>query len=62
MDKSVMELIVSLQSNPDVQAVLNDPVIMNMIATGNIAGLQSNPKFKKLMNDRTVREIVDRVK
>ncbi len=61
-DKNVMELIMSLQNNPNVRAVLNDPVIMNMITTGNITGLKSNPKIQKLMNDHSVQEIFERVK
>jgi len=56
-DEEIMKMIMELQNNPDFQAVLSDPEMMNAINTGDIDDLLSNPKFLKLMNNSTVESI-----
>jgi len=56
-DEKIMEMIMGLQNNPDFQAVLSDPEMMNAINTGNLEVLLSNPKFLKLLNNSTVESI-----
>jgi len=56
-----MNLIAGLKDDPDVQAILSDPKIMNAIKSGDYAALTSNPKFQKLMNNPKIRQITDSV-
>ena len=50
-------LIGALQSDPDMQALVNDPAILNAIQSGDISTLIQNPSFMKLLNNPRVREI-----
>ncbi len=60
-NKEVMGLIESMQHDPQVQAIVNDPKIMQAIAAGDFQTLLNNPKFKALMNHPTVNQIKDKV-
>jgi hypothetical protein len=57
-DRSTMDKITSLQSDPDFQSLLNDPEIMNAVSAGNISALMSNPKLLNLINKPAVQEII----
>lgn len=56
-DQKIMELILSLQSDPDVQELLQDPVIMNAVNSGDFTTLMSSPKFIKILEKTTIQEI-----
>lgn len=56
-DQQTMEMILSLQDNPDFQAVLRDPVIMDAVNRGDIDALLSNPKFLKILESPIVEDI-----
>lgn len=56
-DQQTMEMILSLQDNPDFQAVLKDPVIMDAINRGDIDALLSNPKFLKILESPILEDI-----
>lgn len=52
-----MDSIASLQNDPDFQAVLNDPEIMDAVNSNDIEALSSNPKFLRLLENSTVEDI-----
>ena len=56
-DEGVMSLIREMQNDPEMQALLSDPAIVNAIQAGDIGTLMNNPAFLKLLNNPRVREI-----
>jgi hypothetical protein len=60
-DKDVLNLIQSLQQDPDFQKALQNPEIMKAVQAGDIATLQADPEFMKLLNNTTVRNIQKKV-
>ena len=56
-DSTMMQQIMSLQSSPDMQAVLSDPEIMAAIRRLDFDSLTNNPKIRKLMQNRDVQAI-----
>lgn len=56
-DKEIMDAILSLLNDPDFQEILQDPVIMNAVNSGDIDTLISNPKFMKLLGNPKIQEI-----
>lgn len=53
----VMTMIMSLQNDPDMQAVLGDPEVMRAIQNFDLEALKNHPKIKKLMQNSKVRNI-----
>ena len=60
-DKEVVEMILSLQNDPEVQKILQDPEIMKAVNAGDMDALLSNPKFMKLLENPTIHEIREKV-
>ena len=60
-DKAVMDLIHSLQNDPEFQKILNDPDIMAAVSRGDLADLMKNPKFIQLLNHPKVLEIKEKL-
>lgn len=58
----VMDLIRSLENDPDFKKVLEDPEIMKAVNAGDVAALTANPTFMKLLNNATVKEIQKKTK
>lgn len=56
-DKEIMEMIVSLQNDPQFQAVLNDPDILNALKSGDNESLMKNEKFMQLKENPTMKKI-----
>ncbi|MBW1782618.1 MAG: hypothetical protein JRL30_17970 [Deltaproteobacteria bacterium] len=56
-NKEVMGLVISLQNDPEMQALLNDPDIMAAVQSGDISALMSNPKFLKLLDNANIKNI-----
>jgi len=56
-DDSIMSSVAALQSDPQIEAVLNDPDIMEALRAGNIDALEHNPKFRSLLDDPALQEI-----
>ncbi len=56
-DEQVMNMIISLQNDPDFQEILKDPAIINAVNSGDINTLISNPKFMKLLNNPKFQKI-----
>lgn len=57
----VMSMIMSLQSDPDMQAVLNDPEVMAAIQSFDLEKLKNHPKIIKLMQNRQIQNIQGKV-
>jgi hypothetical protein len=60
-DSQVMDLISALQNDPDIMALLNDPVFVQAITTRNVDVLANDPRFTKLFSNPRVKEIIHRV-
>ena len=60
-DKAVMNMVMSLQNDPQVQAILADPEIMNAINSGDYSSLMNNQKLHQLMENNTVKSISNHV-
>lgn len=58
-DPALLSMIQALQSDPDVQAVLADPEIMNAVLSGNIGVLMNHPRIIALTDNAKIREIVE---
>jgi hypothetical protein len=56
-DQGIMNMIQSLQNDPDFQQVLQDPEIMKAISSGDITTLMANPKFMRILDNKTVHDI-----
>ncbi|EFK08000.1 conserved hypothetical protein [delta proteobacterium NaphS2] len=60
-DQDVMSRIMTLQEDPKMQALLQDPEFMKAVYSGDIQALTANPKFMELLNNPEVREIQEKV-
>jgi hypothetical protein len=58
-DPAIVSMVMTLQQDPDVLAVLNDPSVMQAIAARDFDALQGNAKILKLENNPTIRQILD---
>lgn len=58
---NVLSMILSLQNDPQIQALLADPEIMGAIASGNYAALMNHPKIIALTSNANVREVIEEV-
>lgn len=57
-DPAAMQSILSLQSDPQIQALLKDPQIMQAIARGDYASLMKNPKIQALDNNAQLKNVM----
>lgn len=60
-DQQIMQMIFSLQNDPDVQELLQDAGIMEAVGSGDISTLMSNPKFRKILENPDIQQIQRRV-
>ncbi|MDA8428578.1 MAG: hypothetical protein M0T70_04920 [Geobacteraceae bacterium] len=60
-DKEIMGLIAEIQKDPDMQALMSDPAILQAIQAGDYGTLMNNPVFMNLLNKPQVREIERKV-
>ncbi|MCG6553258.1 MAG: hypothetical protein L7F77_13140 [Candidatus Magnetominusculus sp. LBB02] len=60
-DDKIMAIITALATDPEFQAVIQDPAIMNAITNNDVNALSNNPKFTALLNHPKVREIEKRL-
>lgn len=56
-DPEALQMIMGLQDDPDVQAVLNDAEIMSAAEAGDFDKLLSNPKIIKLLQNPIIQKI-----
>ena len=59
-DPGMMSLILALQNDPAMQAILADPEITRAVAAGDVSALLSNKKIIELMEDPRIKAIVQR--
>ena len=57
-DPAAMQSIMSLQSDPQIQAVLNDPVIAKAIQEGDYASLLGNAKIQALESNEHLKQLL----
>ena len=60
-DQQIMQMIISLQNDPDIQELLQDAGIMEAVRSGDISTLMSNPKFRKILENPDIQQIQRRV-
>ena len=58
---SLMSAIMQMQSNPEMQAVLSDPALMQAIQSFDIEVIQNHPKIIRLMQSQEVQQIQSKV-
>jgi len=57
-DPAAMQSIMSLQSDPQIQAILNDPAIAKAIQEGDFMSLLGNAKIQALENNEHVKQLL----
>lgn len=57
-DPAALQSIMSLQSDPQIQAVLSDPAIMKAIQEGDYTSLLGNAKIQALESNEHLRQLV----
>jgi hypothetical protein len=57
-DPAAMQSIMSLQSDPQIQAVLNDPAIAKAIQEGDYASLLDNAKIQALESNEHLKQLL----
>jgi len=55
--EQLMTMIMGLQNDPEVQAILQDPEIMRAVNAGDMNALLANPKFRRLMENAKIKEV-----
>ncbi len=60
-DPGIMALIMALQNDPEMQALLNDPKVVAAVQSGDIGALLGDPRIMKLLDNPQVREIEQRL-
>lgn len=61
-DSATLDKVMELGNDPDVKAILNDPVAMQAIRQGDMSVLLSNPNFMKLMTKPQIEDISEKVR
>ena len=57
-DPADMQSIMSLQSDPQIQAILSDPAIIKAVQEGDYASLLGNAKIQALENDEHFKDLL----
>lgn len=60
-DPATLQSIMSLQTDPQIQTVLNDPAIMKAIQAGDYTSLLGNAKIQSLESDAHLKQLVQRL-
>jgi len=58
-DPASREQLLSLQDDPQVRAILEDPATMRAVQSGDLGALLNDPKLRALLDNPTVRGLVD---
>jgi hypothetical protein len=61
-DPNIMKTVAGLVSNPDFQALVNDPEVVNAAKSLDLKTLMANQKFVKAINDPAIKEIDQKMK
>ena len=57
-DGEVLGMIIGLQNDPDMSAILNNPQIMLYMSTGNLEELQKIPELQRLMSKPEMQQLM----
>jgi hypothetical protein len=60
-DPQTLQMINGLMSDPQFQAILQDPAVLDAVNRGDMSALSRNPAILKLMNHPTVQAIGGRM-
>ena len=60
-DPDIFKMILSLQNDPKIQEILNDPETMKAVQSGDLQSLMTNPKFMELLNHPKIKAINKKV-
>ena len=60
-DGEIMAIVAALQADPDVQAVLSDPKVVEAVLAGDLNTLLKDPSVIKLLNNPQVKEVARRL-
>jgi len=55
-------LLKNLADNPQVQALAEDPEVVDAVKTGNVQGLEKNKKFTAVVNNPQIQETAKEIK
>jgi hypothetical protein len=58
-DPTSRQQVLSLQDDPQVKAILDDPATMRAVQSGDLGALMNDPKLRALLDNPTVRGLVD---
>ena len=58
-DEASRKQVLSLQDDPQVRAILDDPATMRAVQSGDLGVLMNDPKLRALLDNPTVRSLVD---
>src|SRR6266542_1264444 len=50
-DEGIMALIQGMQNDPEIQALLSDPKVLQALQAGDTAALLKDPRFMKLLDN-----------
>ncbi len=59
-NEEVMNMIFSLQNDPDIQKALNDPEFMRAVNSMDLNALQANPLFNNILQNPTIKQIKEK--
>ena len=60
-DQGTMALIMAMQSDPEIQALLADPKVLEAVQAGDFGALLKDPRIMKLLDNPQVKEIGKRL-
>lgn len=58
-DPESRDQVLSLQDDPQMQAILNDPATMRAVQAGDLGALMADPKLQALLQNPKVRGLVE---
>lgn len=58
-NQELLKMIMNLHDDPEIQAILKDPEIMNAVNAGDINALIANPKFMRLLEKAEIKAITN---
>lgn len=61
-DPATLQSIMSLESDPQIQAVLSDPAIVKAIQEGDYMSLLGNAKIQALENNEHLKQLLDQAR
>lgn len=61
LDETVIDLIISMQNDPEIHEIIKDPDIMNALIKHDTAALLANPKIIKLLKNPKFKAIQKKI-